>query len=85
MPCFCFLADFLRNRQSGQKMGQKDKFCPISRDGNIVTHKVDICGFLKTAIEFFFYRRGGGVVVAREPLWAPKLILVLLKTHKFHK
>ena len=79
MPCFCFLADFLRNRQSDQKTGQKDNLCPISRDGNIVTHKVDICGFLKTAIEFFFYGGRGRVVVAREPLWAPKLILVSLK------
>ena len=54
MPCFCFLADFLRNCQSRLKPGQKNNRCPISRNENIATHKVDICGFLKTPIEFCY-------------------------------
>ena len=82
MPCFCFLADFLRNCQSGLKTGQKSNLCPISRDGNIATHKVDVYGFLKTPIEFC-YRRvvegGGRWLVSREHFRAPRLKVYHLK------
>ena len=67
MPCFCFLIDFLRNCQSVLKTGEKNNFCLISRDWNIATHKVDVCGFLKTLIEFCYgvigRREGGGLQV----------------------
>ena len=50
-------------------MGQKNNLCSISRDENIATHKVDVCGFLQTKIEFCY--GGGG---AHERLWVPRLI-----------
>ena len=43
---------FLKNCLSGIKTEQKKNLCPISKDGNIATYKVDICGSLKTPIEF---------------------------------
>ena len=45
----------------------KNWFCPILKDGNTLTHKIEIYGLLKTPVEFF-YGRG-----ARDPLRAPRL------------
>ena len=51
----------------GPKNGAKNNLSSISREGNVATHKVDICSFLKTLIEFCC----GGVT--HKPLWVPGL------------
>ena len=43
------------------KTAQKIGFAPFLKDGNTLTHKIDIYGFLKTPVEFC-YGRG-----ARDP------------------
>ena len=40
----------------GPKNAAKNNLCSISKDENIVIHKVDICGFLKTPTEICYVR-----------------------------
>ena len=54
---------------SGPKENGPKRFCPILKDGNILTHKIDIHGLLKTPVEFCY---GKG---ALDPLWAPRLFV----------
>ena len=57
----------LRFFSDPKENGPNNWFCPILKDGNILTHKIDIYGLLKTPVEFYY---GKG---ARDPLWAPRL------------
>ena len=62
-----------------KKKAQKNWFCLILKDGNTLTHKIDIYGLLKTPVEFCY---GMG---ARDLLWAPRLNSAEIDTRYFRK